>query len=126
MTKEFTCIVCPNGCRLTVSGEGKKLAVTGAMCKRGEASGKNEVLSPKRSITSTVATAFEDFPLLPVKTAGELPKDKIFEAMAKINKVTVRKRLRVGDVIIKDLFGTQLVATADMQNIPAEKRLNIE
>lgn len=126
MTREFTCIVCPNGCRLTVTGEGKKLTVTGAMCKRGENFGKNEVLSPTRSITSTVATAFPDFSLLPVKTAGELPKDKIFEAMAKINKVTVRKRLKTGDVIIKDLFGTQLVATADMKNIPEEKRLNIE
>lgn len=124
MTRELTCIVCPNGCRLTVTGEGDNITVTGGTCKRGEAFGKAEMLNPTRSITSTVATSFEDCPLLPVKTAGEIPKGKIFEAMEKINAVKVTKRLKTGDVIIDDFFGAKLVATADMAEVPADKRIN--
>ncbi len=123
VTKELTCIVCPNGCRLTVTDEGGELKVSGATCKRGEAFGKSEVLNPTRSITSTVATKFKDFPLLPVKTAGEIPKDKIFEAMKLINAVKVTKRLKTGDVIIDDFFGAKLVATTDMARLPKENRI---
>lgn len=123
VVKELTCIVCPNGCRLTVTDESGVLTVTGGSCKRGEAFGKSEVLNPTRSITSTVATKFEDFPLLPVKTAGEIPKDKIFEAMERINAVKVTKRLKTGDVIIDDFFGAKLVATTDMARLPKGARL---
>lgn len=123
VVKELTCIVCPNGCRLTVTDEGGKITVSGATCKRGEAFGKSEVLNPTRSITSTVATKFKDFPLLPVKTAGEIPKDKIFEAMKLINAVKVTKRLKTGDVIIDDFFGAKLVATTDMARLPKENRI---
>lgn len=123
VVKELTCIVCPNGCRLTVTDEGGKITVSGATCKRGEAFGKSEVLNPTRSITSTVATKFKDFPLLPVKTAGEIPKDKIFEAMKLINAVKVTKRLKTGDVIIDGFFGAKLVATTDMARLPKENRI---
>ena len=114
MTKDMTCIVCPNGCFLKVEQNGDEINVTGATCKRGIEFAKNELTNPMRTITSTVATKFEDFPLLTVKTAGEFPKDKIFDAMKKVNAVTVDKRLAVGDVVIEDLYGTSLVATADM------------
>ncbi|MEG0978723.1 MAG: DUF1667 domain-containing protein [Oscillospiraceae bacterium] len=114
MTKEMTCIVCPNGCLMRVEQDGDKIEVFDATCKRGVEFAKNELTNPMRSITTTVATKFEDFPLLSVKTEGELPKGKIFEAMQKVNEVTVKKRLKVGDVVISDLFGTNLVATSDM------------
>jgi len=114
MTKEMTCIVCPNGCLMKVEQDGDKIEVFDAICKRGIEFAKNELTNPTRSITTTVATKFEDFPLLSVKTVGELPKGKIFEAMKKINAVTVKKRLKVGDVVLADLFGTDIVATSDM------------
>lgn len=114
MTREMTCIVCPNGCLMRIEQEGDKIEVFDATCKRGIEFAKNELTNPTRSITSTVATKFKDFPLLSVKTEGELPKDKIFEAMKKINAVTVKKRLKVGDVVLADVFGTAVVATSDM------------
>ncbi len=114
MTKEMTCIVCPNGCLMRIEQDGDKIEVFDATCKRGVEFAKNELTHPTRSITSTVATKFKDFPLISVKTEGELPKDKIFDAMKEVNAVTVKKRLKVGDVVIEDLFGTKLVATSDM------------
>lgn len=114
MTKEMTCIVCPNGCLMRIEQEGDKIEVFDAICKRGIEFAKNELTNPTRSITTTVATKFEDYPLLSVKTSGEIPKDKIFEAMKKINSTIVKKRVKVDDVVIKNLFGTDVVATSDM------------
>ena len=114
MTKEMTCIVCPNGCQMRVEQDGDKIEVFDAACKRGIEFAKSELTNPTRSITTTVATKFEDFPLLCVKTAGELPKGKIFEAMEKINSVIVKKRLKVGEVVLDDVFGIDIVATSDM------------
>ena len=38
MQKQLTCIVCPKGCQLTVTLEGKEVvSVEGQTCKRGEA-----------------------------------------------------------------------------------------
>ena len=49
--KEFICIVCPKGCRLTVDDNGN---VSGNTCIRGEKYGKQEAIDPKRTLTSTV------------------------------------------------------------------------
>lgn len=124
MSKELTCIVCPNGCLLRVEQNGDDIEVFDAGCKRGIDFAKNELTNPTRSITSTVATAFEDFPLLPVKTDGELPKDKIFEAMKLINSVKVKDRLKVGDVVLSDVFGVNVVATSSMDKNIERTRYN--
>ena len=49
--KNFVCIECPKGCRLTID---ENLNVTGNTCIRGKNYAINEVTCPKRIITSTV------------------------------------------------------------------------
>lgn len=112
--RKMTCIVCPNGCRLTVRVQGDAIMVEGATCKKGETFAKEELTHPMRNISSTVATVFPDFPRLAVKTRDPIPKEKIFEAMARINAVTVQKALHTGDVVVPDVFGTDIVATQDI------------
>ena len=104
---EMVCIVCPNGCHLKVSRDGDTIDVQGAKCKRGIAFGTTELTNPTRSLTTTVDTAFPDMPRLPVKTNGEIPKERLLDAMKII-------RANTGDVIIKDVFGADIVATSDM------------
>lgn len=111
---EMVCIVCPNGCRLTVSQNGNDINVQGATCKKGVDFAKTELTAPTRSLTSTVDTIFADMPRLPVKTEGEIPKDKLLDAMKIIRSTKVTERLKTGDEVIKDLFGTRVIATADM------------
>lgn len=111
---EMVCIVCPNGCRLTVTTDGGEINVQGATCKKGIEFAKTELTAPTRSLTSTVETAFPDMPRLPVKTEGEIPKNKLLDAMKIIRSTKVTKPLRTGDVVIEDLFGTKLIATSDM------------
>ena len=43
MTKEFTCIVCPNGCSLVATESGDEITVSGNTCPKGEAYAKAEL-----------------------------------------------------------------------------------
>lgn len=116
MAKELICIQCPQGCRLQVSGRGEVLKVRGNNCARGIAYAGKELTNPSRTLTTTVRTCFPDFPVLPVRTRGEVPLARIFACMEEINAVRVERRLRPGDVVLDRLAGTgvPLIATADM------------
>ncbi len=109
---ELVCIVCPRGCRIVVENG----VASGNACKRGEAFALSETTCPMRSVCSTVATTFSDFPVLPVRTDGEIPKDKIGELMVQINAVVVDKKLKRGDMVIEGVCGTDvnLIATASI------------
>ena len=41
--KEYTCIVCPRSCRITVEEKDGELVITGNTCKRGYEFAKNEI-----------------------------------------------------------------------------------
>ena len=114
--KELVCIVCPNGCTLHIGGEGENIKISGQKCKKGLEFAKSEMTNPQRSICSTVRTAFKGIPVLPVKVSCEIPKDKIFEVMKEINRVTVRERIGTGDIIIKNVCGTNadIIATSNI------------
>lgn len=99
---ELTCVECPMGCRIEVTTEnGNVISVTGNNCPRGKAFAENEVVCPKRVVTSTVKTVFGV--MLPVKTDRPVKKTEIFSVMKKINAVTVDKKVSIGDVIIKNV-----------------------
>ncbi len=110
MERHLTCIVCPLGCELVVEIEDNKVInVRGNTCKRGEIYAKTECTSPKRTVTSTVMC--ENGSLVSVKTDTPIPKEKMRECMQIINSVTAKLPIAVGDVIIKDVFGSNIVAT---------------
>lgn len=106
--EDFTCIVCPRGCELSVTQCDGEIIVTGGTCVRGVAYGKQEVTAPMRSLCTTVRTSFKDFPRLPVRTKGDIPRDRIFDAMKEINKVMVTKRCRCGDIIMTNLLNLSI------------------
>ncbi|MGN1418482.1 MAG: DUF1667 domain-containing protein [Acutalibacteraceae bacterium] len=112
--KQLVCIVCPRGCTMEIEGEGKDIKVSGNFCKRGAAFAVSEMTEPKRTICSTVKTAFAQFPVLPVRVSQDIPKDRIFDVMAEINKVTVKKAVKRGDIIIKNVLGlgADVIATS--------------
>ncbi|MDA3732997.1 DUF1667 domain-containing protein [Niameybacter massiliensis] len=114
MERQLICIVCPKGCRLTVSGE-ETLSVTGNTCPKGAEYGVKEVTAPTRVVTSTVKIEGSIHPTLPVKTNGDIPKQMIPECMEVINSLTVQSPVKMGDVLVADLLGTgvELVASRD-------------
>ena len=114
--KEFVCIVCPRGCNLKVDGDKYNLTVTGNSCKRGKDFAVSEMTEPKRTICSTVRTAYCDVPVLPVRVSADIPKDRIFDVMKEINKVLVDKPLCRGDKVIENVLGlnADIIATSDI------------
>lgn len=113
MEKKLTCIVCPLGCSLTVKLDGKQvLSVEGNTCPRGKLYGENECTDPQRTVTSTVKCC--NGSMLPVKTDRPIPKDRMLDCMALINSTVAKLPVRIGDVIIENAFGSNIVATANM------------
>lgn len=100
--KEFTCIICPRGCRLTVDDN---MNVTGNTCPRGKQYAISELTNPVRTITSSVRVNNREDLLVSVKTSGSIPKGKIFEVMDEINKLSVSAPTRIGDIVKKDILG---------------------
>jgi CxxC motif-containing protein len=49
--------------------------------------------------------------MIAVKTDKAIPKDKMFDAMKIINQTVVKLPVSIGDVLIKDVFGSNVVAT---------------
>ena len=50
MKKQFTCIVCPNGCEIEAEVEnGQVISVTGHTCPRGEQYVRQELTAPRRT-----------------------------------------------------------------------------
>ena len=114
MERKLTCIICPLGCELTVKTEDKQIIeITGHTCPRGKAYAENEFTAPKRTITSTVRCS--DGGLVSVKTDKPIPKEKMSECMEIINSVTAKLPISIGDVIIEDVFGSNIVATQNKQ-----------
>ena len=114
MERRLTCIVCPLGCEITVclNGDGIIESIDGYTCKRGKAYAETECTDPRRTVTSTVKTD-KGIPVS-VKTETPIPKDKIDACMAVINRTRVTLPVRIGDVVIEDLFGSRLVVTQNM------------
>lgn len=110
--KELICIVCPRGCHLHVDEE-NNFAVTGNSCPRGAEYGRAELTHPTRVVTSTVRLAGAACRRCPVKTSAPVPKDKIFDVMARIGTVEAAAPVHLGQVLVPDICGSgaDLVAT---------------
>lgn len=111
----LTCIECPIGCAIEVELDGDKiLSVKGHSCPRGKLYAENEVVCPRRVLTSCVRA--ENGEMLPVKTAAPVKKSELFELMKKINGVKVKPPVKIGDVIIEKIDGeTDLIATGNLE-----------
>lgn len=110
MKRNLTCIVCPMGCSIEVELDGANvLSVTGNTCKRGAEYAKNECTNPKRTVTSTIRC--ENGEIISVKTDRAIPKDKMQECMKLINNARPCTPIAIGDIILSDVFGSNVVAT---------------
>lgn len=114
--KEFTCVSCPMGCRLTATVENGSHKIEGYTCKRGLEYGLQEMKDPRRNISSTVRITNGFLTVLPVKTAAPIPKNMIFQVMEAINRVHVTAPIHSGAVVLANVLntGVNIVATRNM------------
>lgn len=116
-TVEITCISCPMGCDVELEIEdGDILAINGATCPAGEEYAKEEYRNPTRILPTTARVEGGVLPLVPVKSAAPLPKEKLETAMREIAKVQLEAPVELGDVVVENVCGTgvDIVATRDL------------
>ena len=120
-TMRFNCTTCPSECLLTVEVErdadgavAAVRSVTGNNCPRGNKFAHQELTCPMRVLTTTVAVSGGDEALLPVRTAEAIPLELHAQAMALIRGLVVKAPIRMGDVVLEDLLGTNIDLVASM------------
>ena len=112
--KKITCVVCPRGCIMTVTGQGTEFSVSGNACPRGEAHAIAECTNPVRSLTSIVRVGNREDTMVSVKSASPVPKEKMFEIMEQIRSSEVQAPVSIGDVVLDHVFGTQIIVTKNI------------
>ena len=106
MLKEFTCIICPNGCEIEAEiADGKILSLEGAACPKGEAYVRQELTDPQRNIATSVLVRGGELPLASVRLTSPVPKARIFDVMEEIRKITVDAPVKAGTVLVKGVLG---------------------
>jgi len=113
----ITCITCPIGCRITVEAADGEYVFSGNKCLKGAEFAKTEMTAPMRTLTTTVRTTFPGMPVLPVRTRGEVPKEKIPEIMSELSRVLISKKIVIGETIAADIVGTScdIIATSNIE-----------
>ncbi|MDR0503783.1 MAG: DUF1667 domain-containing protein [Treponema sp.] len=120
--KEITCITCPIGCRISVTLNNGAYYFIGNKCEKGAMFAENEIKSPVRSLTTTVRTVFPDAPVLPVRTRGDVPKQKIKDIIRELSDIIITKRIGIGETVVAGISGTgcDIIAAS---NILKEKNI---
>lgn len=119
-TRELICIGCPLGCPLTVEMKGAEVvSVTGNTCPNGDRYARKEVTDPRRTVTSTVRVLGGSLPVVSVKTAQDIPKNKIFDCMQELATIRVKAPVQEGDVIVSNIADTGVPVIATKE-IPTE------
>ena len=112
--KEFICINCPLGCRLSVDDSDlNNIQVSGNTCPRGVTYAKSEITAPKRMVTSSVPVVGGDVLRVSVKTSEPIPKEKIFECLEIIKTIKATAPVAIGDVLYANVCGSgaNIIAT---------------
>lgn len=114
MKKELVCIICPRGCRLTAETLGDGLTVTGNACPKGKEYAINECTNPVRTVTATVRVSNRYNTMASVKTATPVAKDRMMDVMAVLRKTQIEAPVKIGEVILRDVSGADIVITKDV------------
>ncbi len=114
MEKQLICIICPRGCSLTAT-VGDEIKVSGNACPKGEKYAIDELTNPLRTVTSTIRVDNMPFTMVSVKTKEPIPKGEMSAVMKKIRSATVSAPVKIGDVVIKDICGTDVIATKEIK-----------
>ncbi len=118
--REFVCIGCPLGCNVTVELDGTEIKnITGNTCPRGADYVTKELTDPRRIVTSLVRVTDGELPVVSVKTASDIPKDKIRDCIRALKDVELPAPVQVGDVVLENVCGTgiNVVATKTIERV---------
>ena len=118
MEREFTCIICPNGCLIKVEYEGTNIKnIKGDECPKGKDYVKNEITNPLRVFTGSVLVENGDFSLVGVKTPVPIPKKYLKKVGEITRRIKVEAPVTIGQIVAYNLLNENidLVATRKIE-----------
>ena len=118
-SKDIRCIICPTGCLVHVENISGELVIEGHSCKRGEVYAREEFISPKRILTTTMRVENGFLPLIPVRSDKPIPKDKLKDALKKIASTKIDAPIIMGAILIESVLGLNIniIASRDLIKI---------
>ena len=114
MKRELICILCPRGCSLTAQQTDGQWTVTGNSCPRGAKYAINECTNPVRTVTSVLRISNRDGIMVSVKTAQPVSKACMGQVMETLRAATIQAPVRIGDVLLKNVCGADILATKNI------------
>ncbi len=108
LKKQFLCICCPTGCRLSAERESESAPwrVTGNRCPRGASYAEDELADPRRVVTATVASDSAAMPRIPVRTDRGLPRRYIDALLNRLYRLKVAPPVKCGTILIENVENT--------------------
>jgi len=115
--EDIICVGCPLGCLVALTiNDGEVTTIKGNKCKQGKLYVIEEYRNPVRVLTTTLLTRGSLQPLLPVRTAVPISKDKMLAGAAALAEVRIEPPVKIGEIVVNKSagIGVDLVATADL------------
>lgn len=111
MKRDLICIICPRGCALNADIQDTQVTVSGNACPKGQEYAVKECTNPVRTVTATVRVSNRYNTMASVKTVSPVAKDKMMDVMAALRQIQIQAPLQIGDVVLKDICGSDIVIT---------------
>lgn len=112
--KKLVCVLCPVGCPLNADIKGDRVNIQGNRCKKGIDFAQEELVAPRRQITTTLR--MQDGRLLAVRTQTSIPKEKVFDVLAEARLIHPSAPVQCGQIIAQNIAdtGVSLIASCDV------------
>lgn len=116
MNKQLICIICPKGCKVTVTETNGAYTTTGNACLRGNVYGIQEAIEPKRVLTSTVKIVDAVHQRCPVVSSAPIRKEDIFKVINILETLEVQAPILMNQVIYSNILqsGIDILASRTM------------
>ncbi len=106
---EKVCIVCPRGCHLKYSyDDNQELVITNNGCMRGPEYLAQELVLPKRMLTTTVRVAGGEIPVVPVYASEYVAKDDVSEIISYLKQITIDAPVSASTEIVSTINGKDI------------------
>ncbi|MDY6985303.1 MAG: FAD-dependent oxidoreductase [Candidatus Thermoplasmatota archaeon] len=109
--KTYVCTLCPIGCEISLLEGGR---IKGYQCKRGLEFVEQEEKEPMRILTTTVYVKDGELRMLSVRSAAEIRKEDMQEAMQEAAKILVDAPVKEGQEIFV-FKGVPFIATRSIE-----------
>ena len=111
MKRDLICIICPRGCSLCAEVSNNSVTVSGNACPKGLEYATNECIHPVRTVTATIRVSNRPNTMVSIKTAIPVAKDEMMAVMRALRNTQVEAPVYIGNVILKNICGSDIVAT---------------